>query len=63
MDEISEKFSGADPFQSWWPFVVALGVGVLMTIRLVSLSPTVINSNIKNLAILQLCAECLNGSG
>lgn len=38
MDEISEKFSGADPFQSWWPFVVALGVGVIMTIRLVRLA-------------------------
>ncbi|KAJ6638211.1 Retinol dehydrogenase 13 [Pseudolycoriella hygida] len=33
MDEIQSHLSNADPFQSWWPFIIAIGVGVVMTIK------------------------------
>lgn len=33
MEDITAKFGSADPFESWWPFIIAIGVGVLMTIR------------------------------
>lgn len=33
MDEIKEKLLGADPFASWWPFIVAGAVFLVTTIK------------------------------
>lgn len=33
MDEIKEKLLGADPFASWWPFIVAGAVFLITTIK------------------------------
>lgn len=35
MDEFQTRLTNADPFQSWWPIIVAVVFGVAMTIRYV----------------------------
>ncbi|XP_037047930.1 retinol dehydrogenase 13 [Bradysia coprophila] len=33
MDELKSRLTNADPFESWWPIIVAIIVGVAMTVR------------------------------
>lgn len=33
MESVNEIFDKADPFGSWWPFIIAMIVGLCMTIR------------------------------
>lgn len=32
-NQLFDALAEADPFQSWWPFIVAVAVGVVMTVR------------------------------
>lgn len=53
MEEFKEKLVSADPFKTWWPFIVSILVGLAITIRccscvitwisVVSLIPTVLS--------------------
>ncbi len=33
MDEFQSRLTNADPFQSWWPIIVAVVVGIAMTVK------------------------------
>ncbi|KAK6635631.1 hypothetical protein RUM44_000885 [Polyplax serrata] len=33
MEDPFERLSTADPFGSWWPFIIAVSVGIIMTVR------------------------------
>lgn len=33
MEEFKEKLVSADPFKTWWPFIVSILVGLAITIR------------------------------
>lgn len=39
MDHIKEELANADPFKTWWPFIISVMAAVAITIR--SLSPTI----------------------
>lgn len=33
MSEIFKALAEADPLKSWWPYIVSIGVGIVMTIK------------------------------